>query len=264
MKLTRVIVFAALAMSVASMAYAQAQLQGGVLKMPVDNASTPLGNPLAFVDTTNNAVVINTVQISASPYSTWTDVSTIGGTAYGTLNYYVQTAYNNAWAKAGLNGAITSYGLAGDDTAYNNLDGNGDTAIGLMTVDDYENTIGWGNTFFGANLASSPATGVLLRYTYLGDTDFDGAITAADVGTVLIAYGAGLPSTWINGSTDYGQGGVIQAYDVGTILVEYGLSLPAFNPPASAGGITPVPEPSTIVLLLVGVSLLVLRRRLSK
>ena len=109
MNLKRVIFIAASIMCVASMAFAQASLTGGILKMPVDNASTPLGNPLTVVDVTNNAVVINTVQISQSPYTTWTDVNTMpGGSTYNTLNYYIQAGWNNGWDTAGLAGGITS------------------------------------------------------------------------------------------------------------------------------------------------------------
>jgi hypothetical protein len=267
MNLKRVLFSATLLMLVASMAFAQANLKDGILQMAVANASTPLGAPLGTVDSTNNAVIINSVQISATPYTTWTDVTALPvglpvGTAYNTLNYYIQTGFNNGWTGVG----IISKGVTGNDTAYNSLDGNYDTAIGIMTIDDYENTIGYNPTFFGTSLASYSTSGVLLRYTYLGDTDFDGAITATDVGNVLTAYRSHAVATWINGSTDYGQGagGTIQSYDVGTILVEYRSHLTPYNPPASSGEISPVPEPSTFVLLVIGVSLLVLRRRLSK
>jgi hypothetical protein len=270
MNLKRVFIFATLLMGVASIAFAQVNLTNNVLQMAVGNANIPLGNPLGTLDTTNNAVIIKSVQVSASPYTVWADVTTLPvgtpvGTAYDTLNFYAQTGFNNGWTGGGL----ISKGNPIDDTAYNDLSVTGTKAIGLMTVDDYENSIGYAPRFFHTSLAGYPTTAVLLRYTYLGDSDFDGAITAADVSTVLVSYNSGLPATWINGSTDYGQGpgGIIQSYDVSTVLVEYNSGLPAYNPPdtpPSAGGITPIPEPSTFVLLVIGVALLVLKRRLSK
>jgi len=57
-------------------------------------------------------------------------------------------------------------------------------------------------------------------------------------------------------------GGTISKADIRQVVSGYGN--PPFNLPEGAGGITPIPEPSTIVFLAMGIVLLVLRRRSSQ
>jgi hypothetical protein len=217
---------------------------------------------LGTLDLTNNAAILPIAQVGSS--ASWVDVTTIGGTAIGTVNSYLTTAFNNGWTGVG----IISQGNPGptppkDDTAYNGGRGNYDTGLLAITKDDYQNGIGYGSTFFHADLTPYANSAVLIRYTYLGDSDFDGGITAADVSTVLGSYFIHATPTILNGTTVYGQepSGHIDANDVSTVLGEYFLHETPYNPPASAGGITPVPEPSTIVLLLLAGLAFVLRRR---
>jgi hypothetical protein len=263
----RVCILAVLLTLVSSVSFAQVNLSVGNLQMPTVNNTDPLSAPLGALDLTNNAAIIPSVSIG-SP-GNWKNVTSIGGTAIDTVNSYLQNASNNGWGGTGVYGII-SQGKPGNDTAYNGgPTGNYDTGLEAITVDDYENTIGDGTTFFhglNSDISAQPLTSVLLRYTYLGDSDFDGAITSNDVGTVLTSYFLHAPATIVNGTTVLGQepGGVIDGNDVSTVLTEYFLNEPAYNPPLSAGGITAVPEPSTFVLLLLAGSLLLIKRRFSK
>src|SRR5204863_3345305 len=87
---------------------------------------------------------------------------------------------------------------------------------------------------------------VLVKYTYFGDADLDGAVTSNDYFQIDNGF-LGNKTGWINGDFDYN--GVINTNDYflidsaflaqgGTILSPAGASLPA--------GVTAVPEPASL------------------
>ena len=100
-----------------------------------------------------------------------------------------------------------------------------------------------------------------------GDTNLDWQVDVLDASNFLSfgKFDSGLAATWLEG--DFNYDGVVDVLDAadffGTGLYDAG----NYNtPPASAGGIAAVPEPSlaTAGLLVVGVSLLLARRQRSR
>ncbi len=102
-----------------------------------------------------------------------------------------------------------------------------------------------------------PVTPVLIAYTYKGDTDLEGKVTAFDVSTAINNFGSG--TRWQDGSFDYQ--GAVSAFNVSTAINnfnvqtsgEYPYSTSFASPSASlGGGSVSVPEPSTWALALIG------------
>jgi autotransporter-associated beta strand protein len=101
-----------------------------------------------------------------------------------------------------------------------------------------------GNTDIGT--AAAPGT-ILIRYTWLGDLNLDGAVTSSDLATITADVGM-TNADWAEGDLNYD--GVVNADDVS--LFQLGA--------AEAGTTTlPLPEPATMALLAL--PLLGLRRR---
>jgi hypothetical protein len=215
----------------------------------------------AAIDLTDNNFILN--YTGASPLTTVRNL-VISGRNFG------------AWDGPGINSSSAA-------TNPNQI-----TAIGLLEGSDYIAMTGL-NTFSGRSI---DATSLLLKYTYNGDTDFNGTIDFDDYARIDSAFlGSGLGS-WMDGDSDYSgtidfddyalidaafllQGGILDGGTAG----RYGTQ--------TAGGITPgmsamdiynlhasmfgeaysnafwslVPEPSALsILALAGVASLRRRR----
>ena len=96
-------------------------------------------------------------------------------------------------------------------------------------------------------------------YTYGGDANLDGKVTISDYGK--IDFNIGLPgaSGWANG--DFNYDGKINISDYGIIDFTIGIQGPAFSTGANAEGVTAVPEPVGVGVLLSGALLAGCRRR---
>jgi fibronectin-binding autotransporter adhesin len=102
-------------------------------------------------------------------------------------------------------------------------------------------------------------TDVLVRYTYLGDTNLDGLLDASDFNAVLNGITNSLTG-WHNGDTNYD--GVVDTTDYGNFLAAYNFYLGSPIPFGSGG--TPggaIPEPASLALILPAAALLARRRR---
>lgn len=141
----------------------------------------------------------------------------------------IKTAYaNGAWTG---NGITTTTGAAG-------------TGLGVDTAGHLGLTSLAGQTVAGAD--------VLVKYTWLGDADFNGVVDFSDFLRLQAGYGKAA-QTWANGDFNYDN-----AVDFSDFL----LLQAAYGKPALSETVEPVsvPEPATLGLLTLG-GLALLRRR---
>ena len=97
---------------------------------------------------------------------------------------------------------------------------------------------------------------MVIRYTYYGDCDMDGAVTGMDYAEWVYNYetfGPGSPGDWQNG--DWDHDGTITGMDYA--LWVYAYENPGLLPPV---GPEAIPEPGALVLLALG-GLALARRR---
>ena len=153
-----------------------------------------------------------------------------------------------AWyvADAGLPGAV---GL-GSSTAFYTADG----AFATLAV--YDNTGGSISTFNGVAVGSGD---VLVKYTYLGDTNIDGVVDASDLARVLQGLNGG-GTGWNFGDVNYD--GVVNSFDLGRVQAAIrGQGAPLGNALGGTGVGGVIPEPSSLGLLALALPLVSRRRR---
>jgi hypothetical protein len=166
-----------------------------------------------------------------------------------TVNGYVSSSYNNGfWNLPGLTSS----------TAANNITKN--TGLAVLTGAEYKVL---GNSFYGMDLSSAAAdTWNLAAYVYAGDANLDGVVSGSDMSR-LIAGSGGAGNTWYYG--DFNHDGSISGSDMSLLITGYSTQgtevsgAKPFNPRALST--SPVPEPTTIALLLSGFALVLIARR---
>ena len=116
----------------------------------------------------------------------------------------VQSLINSARAGGSWIGPGLTSTAAKNSAAHN-------TGLGAMEAADYESI--YGN---GASFAGEPITGsaVLVKYTYYGDTDFNGVVNFDDYSRIDSGFNNGR-SGWLNG--DFDGNGVINFDDYSLI-----------------------------------------------
>jgi len=228
MNFKRVILFASVLAICASPTFAQdVNFEGGILQMVVDGGGTPLGT----LNLTDNNAIVHAVQTSTASTGPWTDGD------YSTMHYFLQTGYNG--------GSWDGAGIQSDDwtdpeppyTVYTFPDPY--HGIGLATGEEYA-AIGYGD-FHGVSFTD---TDYLCNYSWTGDVDMDGELSFWDfahMDDVWNNEGAG-GDRFVNGDIDYD--GELSFWD-------FAAADDCWNylNPASGGNLTPIPEPSTLVLL---------------
>ncbi|MGD0655004.1 MAG: PEP-CTERM sorting domain-containing protein [Thermoguttaceae bacterium] len=218
-----------------------------------------------------NYTIDNVINIASDSALDITDVAPVAGhyvisgtTDYNTIFGYVVTGYNSgSWN--GLGGIYSD--LAAADPAK--------LSLAVISGDDYR-TLYPGATFHGNNVSTSAA---LVHYTYLGDANLDGNVDGSDLTLLLNSFiyqtnHSALPTggnSWLNGNFNYDAN--IDGSDLTLLLNQFiyqtnhgGSFIPTLPTHMSAGGtdLAPVPEPSTLVLLLVGLASLVSLRKIWK
>jgi hypothetical protein len=92
---------------------------------------------------------------------------------------------------------------------------------------------------------------VLVKYTYLGDANYDGQITGGDYSAIDNGF-AFVLTGWVNG--DYNLDGTVTGSDYSLIDNAFAFqSIVLSDAAGNGGGASPVPEPCTIALLLIGI-----------
>jgi hypothetical protein len=181
-----------------------------------------------------------------------------------TLSASAQTAFNNGWA--GASGIISS--AASSDTTRL-------TALGVIQNSLNQNTTGTAlySTFEGQSVSN---TDVLIKYTYYGDANLDGKVDGSDYSLIDNSYEMeGWTSTgpttmisgWYNG--DFNYDGVVDGSDYTLIDNAFNsqgtqISAEIASPTAEispVGGVSAVPEPTSLGLLGLGAIGLLGRRR---
>jgi hypothetical protein len=215
----------------------------------------------------NRQLVVATGGLSiACTLNSWTgkldlannDLDVPGGNL-ATLTNQLKEGYNSGnWN--GTGGIVSS--SATNNTAHL-------TTLGIIlnTANGTTPVYGTGTALGTFDGTSPAATDVLIKYTYYGDTNLDGKVDGSDY--VRIDNGALMGLTgWYNG--DFNYDGVINgseytlidnAYNTQGAQIEASIAGASAASTAEISGATDLPEPSSAVLIGIGVGVRLLRRR---
>ena len=176
-----------------------------------------------------------------------TDNKLITGSPVGTLNGSTYTGVTGL-IQSGRNGG--GWGGHGIVTSQSSATTGNFTSIGIATAQQVKGLASPGDT---AVFAGQTVTGTdtLVMYTYGGDANLDGKINVYDYGHIDSSIPIGL-SGWING--DFNYDGKINVDDYGIIDFNIGIQGAPFPTAAgigsgALGGVTAVPEPTTLSLV---------------
>jgi hypothetical protein len=204
------------------------------------------------LDLRDNKLVTNT------PVGTFTGTPGVG--TYDGVQGMVQRAYNSgAWDQPGL---TTSMPNAGQNAGVlSNTETIGvATASQVLFIEPTDTAVFQGQTVTGAS--------TIAMYTYAGDLNFDGLVDGADYG--VIDNSVQFPGTtgYVNG--DFNYDGVIDGADYGVIDNTVQLQGAPFagvvfgaGAASTAGlsGVTAVPEPASLGLVVMAAAGMLARRR---
>lgn len=185
--------------------------------------------PTAKLDLTNTSMVVE-YGVNPSPLQS--------------IRQLIRAGFNNGnWAGNGITSSTAATSPNGSET--------GKTALGYAEM--------------GLIPAGQPGdTAVLIKYTYLGDTDLNGQVDVADLGALATKWQQ--TGTWIDGDFDYN--GTIDVNDLGLLATNWqdgvGNPLGPSLAEALAGLGLPqvsVPEPGSLGVMATAALMLCRRRR---
>lgn len=182
---------------------------------------------------------------------------------YGTLDLQNNDLIVRGTTEATVRDMVASWwnGGARDGTGLgSSIAGTGTGVDELTTLAVVSNNNGSGGVRFSEfdNVAGLTTSDVLVKYTYIGDTNLSGRVDADDLQATIMGIRNGLTGWW-NGDTNYD--GVVDANDLANVLrimSLHGASL-GDTGGTSAGGA--IPEPGSMALLLAAAPLGLRRRR---
>lgn len=211
----------------------------GTLRLAQGSKSVAIVDTLAiastgFFDLTDNALIVRST-VSGYAAEIAAVRSLVGG-------WY--TASAGLPGSTGLGSSLAFYPAAGAFTTLAVYDNSGLPTGGTVTF----------STFAGQAVT---ANDILVKYTYIGDTNLDGVVDASDLSRALQGLNGG-GTGWNFGDVNYD--GVINFVDLGRILAALrGQGAPLSDAVGGVGGV--IPEPAALGLLAPAALLLSRRRR---
>lgn len=150
---------------------------------------------------------------------------------------------------------------------YNNGDKNGSSGIGstvttaLTTLAVFPNAATDGSAYYasydGIALTSSD---VIVKYTYVGDTNIDGVVNGLDLANAIEALSVGGLTGWQNGDVNYD--GVVDVTDINLIKATITANPGSLGNGQGGGSDSgSVPEPTALAAVLLAAPLMSRRRR---
>ncbi len=200
----------------------------------------------------NRVLVTETLSIAGAGRLNLTDNDLIVGTGDpATVRGWLISGYNN--------GAWNGPGIMSDAIVVQRH------ALGYAAGND-PNIAGLGGKLGGESFDSNA---VIVKFTYAGDANLDGQVDVVDLG-ILATHWQGTGKGWTRADFNYSPDGKVDVVDLGILATSWqrgvgnplGLSFrEALAQFAELSDVTVVPEPASGLLLAVGASTLLLRRR---
>jgi hypothetical protein len=184
--------------------------------------------PTAKLDLTNNQMIVD-----------YPD----GPSPLATLAGYIQAGRaGGAWTGNGITSTTAAADAANSGNLHKTAVGFGEASIIFPS----------GGSFGGEGIDGSA---VLMRYTYVGDANLDGAVDSTDFTTLAAAFNQSGKS-WVDGDANFD--GVVNALDFNALAANFGQNL---NPPTGAGLGSLIPEPMALAWVAMLAPMIRARRR---